>query len=171
MNDPCTYEIFCNVKYSRGPGKPRHLYHLRLVSRAGFSYLPDFAFVPSAETFARRMRLRMSGLAVDSFMPDPPDRSPPRLPPRPPRRAPPLPPRPFISSFAWSIFFKFIVDLNRWFGPGDLSSPSFFGTRRICPFTPFICAQMVVPVLPIIKLSILFCPSTHKCSRLSPVKS
>ena len=37
-------------------------------------YRADLALGPSAETFALRMCLRMSGLAVDSFSPDPPDR-------------------------------------------------------------------------------------------------
>src|SRR5512139_2840406 len=119
-------------------------YHKLRILPGGFKgYREAFAFAPSAETFALRMRLRMRGLAVDSFKPDPPDRSPPRLPPRLPPRAPP---RPCAASSIALTFLMLTPALNRWFGPGVLRSPSLFGTRRICPFTPFTCAQMVVPV-------------------------
>src|SRR5512137_490688 len=116
------------------------------------AYRAAFAFAPRADTFALRMRLRMSGLAVDSFKPDPPERSPPRLPPRlPPPRGPP---RPRASSSIALTFLMFTPALNRWFGPGVFKSPSLFGTSRIWPLTPLTCAQIVVPVLPIIKLLI-----------------
>src|SRR5665647_947333 len=111
-------------------------------------YRVDFAFAPSAETFALRMRLRMSGLAVDSFRPDPPERSPPRLPP--PRLPPRGPPRPCAASSMALTFLMFTPALKRWFGPGVLRSPSLFGTSLICPFTPFTCAHTVVPVFPML---------------------
>jgi hypothetical protein len=117
-------------------------------------YRADFAFAPRAETLGLLMRLRIIGFAVDSFIPEPPDLSP-LLPPRlPPLLPPRLPPRPCIASAAASICFTFAPALNRWFGPGVFANPSFFGTSRIFPLTPLICAHAVVPVLPILKLLI-----------------